>query len=100
MLFDTKHAVGIETPEGAELLIHVGIDTVSLGGRYFEAHVSTGDTVKRGDLLLTFDMDAIRAEGFKLTTPLIITNSDEYSQILPLKTGEVHVGDDFLQLIG
>ncbi|MGN0709938.1 MAG: PTS glucose transporter subunit IIA, partial [Anaerovoracaceae bacterium] len=100
MLFDTKHAIGIETEGGAEILIHVGIDTVKLNGQYFEAHVSEGDTVKRGDLLLTFDMDAIKAAGYKLTTPIIITNTDDYSQILPLKTGEVHVGDDFLHLIG
>lgn len=100
MVFDTKHAVGMTTTEGTEILLHIGIDTVKLQGKYFEAHVKSGDTVKKGDLLVSFDMDAIKKEGYKCTTPMIVTNTDEYSQIRPLATGEVKAGQDFMEVRG
>ena len=59
------------------MLLHIGIDTVKLGGNYFESHVSDGQKVKKGDLLITFDIEAIKAEGYKVTTPFIIANTDE-----------------------
>jgi len=78
MLFPTLHAIGITHENGLELLIHVGIDTVNLNGKHFKAYVSEGDIVKKGDLLLRFDGDKILDLGFKLTTPVIITNSNDY----------------------
>jgi PTS system beta-glucosides-specific IIC component len=81
-LFKTKHAIGIESDEGAEVLIHVGIDTVKLNGLHFTAHIKEGDRVKQGDLLIEFDQEAIRAAGFDTTTPIIISNSDDYVDVL------------------
>lgn len=81
MVYDTKHAIGLETTWGAELLIHVGINTVELQGKYYEAHVSDGQQVKKGQTLLTFDMEKIAACGYDLTTPVIVTNSDDFGKI-------------------
>ena len=99
-IFDTKHAIGITTDEGTELLLHIGIDTVKLGGKYFEAHVEEGQQVKRGDLLISFDLEAIKAEGYLCTTPMIVCNTDDYTSVRPLATGEVAVGQDLLAVNG
>lgn len=72
--FPTGHAVGIRTTEGVELLIHVGFDTVELDGKHFDIKVKKGDTVKRGDLLVEFDLEAIKAAGYDVTTPVVATN--------------------------
>lgn len=80
-LFRTKHAIGFLTNSGAEILIHIGIDTVKLDGQHFEAHVEAGNKVKKGDLLVSFDIEAIKQAGFEITTPIIITNSDDYQQV-------------------
>jgi PTS system D-glucosamine-specific IIC component len=100
MVFDTKHAVSINSEEGSEILLHIGIDTVQLGGKFYTAHVETGQTVKKGDLLVEFDMEAIKDAGYKVTTPMIICNTDDYSRIRPLKSGHVHAGDDLLSVEG
>lgn len=97
-IFDTKHAVNILSTDGTEVLLHIGIDTVKLGGKHFEAHVSDGQEIKKGDLLITFDIDAIKAEGYKVTTPLIIGNTDEYSAILPAAQGNISAGDEILKI--
>ena len=78
-VFETKHAVNMTSADGAELLMHIGIDTVKLEGKYFEAHVTDGQQVKKGDLLVSFDMEAITAAGYKLTTPLLVCNADDYA---------------------
>ena len=83
-----------------ELLLHVGIDTVKLGGKHFEAHVKEGQEVKKGDLLVSFDMDAIKKEGYLCTTPMIVCNTDEYRSIKPLVTGEVKAGQNLLDVKG
>ena len=75
-LFATLHAIGIESDDGVELLIHVGIDTVKLDGKFFSAHVNVGDKVNTGDRLISFDIPAIREAGFDVTTPVLISNSD------------------------
>ena len=76
-LLDSHHAVGMESENGIEILIHVGMDTVKLGGKHFTCHIEDGQQVKKGQLLLEFDMDAIKAEGYEIVTPVIITNSDD-----------------------
>lgn len=81
-LFKTKHAIGIESDDGAEILIHVGIDTVKLDGAHFTAHVREGERVAPGDLLIEFDQAAIHAAGYDTTTPIIISNSDDYVDVL------------------
>ena len=80
-LFRTKHAIGFQTKSGAEILIHIGIDTVKLDGQHFEAHVESGQKVKKGDRLVSFDIEAIEQAGFEVTTPIIITNSDDYIDV-------------------
>lgn len=80
-LFPTKHAIGLISDKGTELLIHIGIDTVELEGQYYEACVTQGQAVKRGDKLITFDIAAIEAAGFNTQTPVIVTNSQTLSKI-------------------
>ncbi|MGN1416855.1 MAG: glucose PTS transporter subunit IIA [Oscillospiraceae bacterium] len=99
-LFDTKHAVSIRSDSGADILLHIGIDTVSLGGKYFLAHVENGDRVKTGELLISFDLNGIRNEGYKTTTPLIICNSDEYDDVSLEAEGIISAGDRFLTISG
>lgn len=82
MLFETKHAVGIVDDNGTEVLIHFGLDTVKLNGKHFEAHVKTGDKVKRGDKLISVDLKAVIDEGYDVITPVIITNSNDYLDVV------------------
>jgi len=98
MVFDTRHAVGMTTAEGAELLMHIGIDTVKLGGKHFQAHVVPGQAVKKGELLVSFDLEAIRAAGFPLTTPMLVCNSDDYAAVEPLAGGSIQTGEDLLKV--
>ncbi|GLR10593.1 PTS beta-glucoside transporter subunit IIABC [Mixta theicola] len=96
-LFATRHAIGLLSHSGIELLIHVGIDTVKLNGQHFTAHVKPGDTIQPGDLLLEFDRQAIKNAGFDLTTPVIISNSEDYAAVVTLASGElIHPGAPFL----
>ncbi|WP_227935356.1 beta-glucoside-specific PTS transporter subunit IIABC [Alkalihalobacillus deserti] len=97
-VFKTKHAIGITSENGAEILIHVGIDTVRLDGEHFTAHVKDGDIVKVGDPLLSFDMAAITAAGYDLITPIIVTNTGNYQTIKPLKDGLVNSKEAVLTL--
>lgn len=90
-VFDTKHAIGLTSQDGIEVLIHIGINTVELNGRHYETHISEGDEVKAGQLLVTFDPEAIRQEGYDITTPIIVTNSDDYEEIKTEKLGDIHV---------
>ena len=97
-IFDTKHAVNILSADGAEVLLHIGIDTVKLGGKHFESHVSDGQEIKKGDLLITFDIEAIKSEGYKVTTPLIIGNTDDYSAIAAAAKGKISAGSEILNI--
>lgn len=96
--FDTHHAVGLTTDDGAELLMHIGIDTVKLGGKHFTYLVKEGDKVKKGQPLIRFELDAIKAEGYPVTTPLIVCNTDEYASVTPKASGTVKQGDALLEL--
>ncbi|MDV9185242.1 MULTISPECIES: beta-glucoside-specific PTS transporter subunit IIABC [Bacillus] len=97
-VFKTKHAIGITSARGAEVLIHIGLDTVRLDGRHFEVHVKEGDAVAPGDLLITFDIDEIKAAGFDVITPVIITNTDQYSFTDVKKNGMVKPNEALLAL--
>ncbi|CCF12183.1 PTS system, beta-glucoside-specific IIABC component family protein [Brevibacillus laterosporus GI-9] len=88
-IFNTKHAIGLISDAGAEVLIHIGIDTVKLGGKHFTAHVETGQQVKVGELLIEFDLQEIRQAGFETITPVIITNTDQYPKIESSSLAEV-----------
>lgn len=83
-LFPTKHAIGLISDNGAEVLIHVGLDTVKLDGQYFESHVEKGQHVKQGELLLSFDIAAIKAAGFSVQTPVVITNTQDYVDVVSM----------------
>ena len=95
-LFQTRHAIGLLSHSGIELLIHVGIDTVRLDGKPFTAHVKVGDTFRAGDLLLEFDRQAILDAGYDLATPIIITNSDEYPEVMTVAGTAVTAGTPLL----
>ncbi|MBO5237949.1 MAG: PTS glucose transporter subunit IIA [Lachnospiraceae bacterium] len=98
-LFETKHAIGITGEDGVEILIHVGIDTVKLGGEHFTAHVAANQTVNKGDLLLEFDMEAIQAGGYEVVTPIIISNTDDYAEVAVVTDGNVVVGENLLSAV-
>ncbi|WP_415272894.1 beta-glucoside-specific PTS transporter subunit IIABC [Bacillus siamensis] len=97
-VFKTKHAIGITSARGAEILIHIGLDTVRLDGRHFEMHVKEGDAVAPGDLLITFDIEEIKAAGFDVMTPVIITNTDQYLFTDVKKRGMVKPNEALLAL--
>ncbi|NCE63983.1 PTS glucose transporter subunit IIA [Pseudoflavonifractor sp. 524-17] len=99
-LFDTHHAIGLVTPGGVEILLHIGINTVELGGKHFTAHVQAGQKVKQGDLLISFDLDAIKAAGYLCTTPMIICNTDEYQSVAPTARGRIQAGAPLLEIKG
>ena len=100
-IFDTKHAIGILADDGADVLMHIGIDTVKLNGEHFKVHVMEDQPVKKGDLLISFDLEAIRQKGYLLTTPMIICNTDDYSAVRPLaRGGAVTVGTPILDVKG
>ena len=96
--FETHHAVGMTTADGAELLMHIGIDTVKLGGKHFTYLVNEGDKVKKGQPLIRFELEAIKAEGYPVTTPLIVCNTDDYAAVAAKASGIVKQGDALLEL--
>ena len=98
-VFDTKHAIGLSTEDGMEVLIHVGINTVELEGKGYTAHVAEGDKVSCGDLLLTVDLDTVKNAGYDITTPVIITNTDDYSEVNVLKTGGTEVSEAVIKVV-
>ncbi|KGX90340.1 PTS sugar transporter subunit IIA [Pontibacillus marinus] len=93
-LFPTKHAVGLKTDSGLEVLIHIGLETVSMEGEGFEGHVEVGDKVKQGDELITFDMDLVKEKAKSTITPVILTNGDDVVESQEvLNTGEATKGE-------
>lgn len=99
LVFDTLHAVSMTTKYGVEILIHVGLDTVKLKGDGFTAHVATGDTVKKGDLLLSVDLEVLKGAGYDTVTPMVICNTDDYAEVETKELTEVEPGNDLLQII-
>lgn len=89
---ETKHAVGITSPDGMEMLIHVGIDTVDMNGKGFDAKVKPGQKVNMGDVLLTFSLAEIKAAGHPSTTAVLVTNADDLGKLELIVCGEVHEG--------
>ncbi len=98
-LFPTGHAVGLTTTEGAEILMHIGMDTVELEGKGFETFVKQDDQVKRGDLLVKFDLDVIKNAGFSTVTPIVVTNTPNYLDVLDMNQSDVLQGEDFLAIV-
>lgn len=95
-VFDTHHALTMQSEDGLELLIHVGQDTVTLGGRYFTAHRLPGEEVRAGDLILSFDLDAVDKEGYDLTTPIVVTDSFPAQTVTVTEQGNVTAGDPLI----
>ena len=98
MVFDTKHAVNIVSKEGCEVLLHIGIDTVKLGGEFFESHVSDGQEVHKGDLLISFDIAGIKKAGYKVTTPMIVCNTDDYNSVETVASGNISAGTKIIKI--
>lgn len=98
MVFETKHAINLISDDGCEILLHIGIDTVKLLGKHFKAHVTDGQRIRKGDLLITFNIKEIRRAGFKTVTPMIVCNSDEYEKFNTLLSGKVSAGDAVLEI--
>ncbi len=99
MVFPSKHAIGITSNDGVELLIHIGIDTVKLNGSHFEVFVKVDDEVKKGDLMVKFHKDAIEKEGYDTTTMLTVSNSSIYKDVIKIKSGNVKFMEDILKII-
>lgn len=97
-VFDTKHAVSLVSQSGCEIVLHVGIDTVKLHGEHFETHVSDNQDVKKGDLLISFDIDGIKKAGYKTTTPMVICNTGSYGSITAAASGSISAGDKILEI--
>ena len=97
-IFETGHAMGLVSEDGAEILIHVGLDTVNLNGKHFHVKMKSGDTVNVGDCILEFDLEAIKAEGYDVITPVIISNHFNYSSVDAAAEGHVKTGEPLLRL--
>lgn len=97
-VFPTGHAAAITTEEGVEVLIHIGLDTVKLDGKHFTINAQEGQKVKAGDVLIEADLSQIKEEGYDIITPIIICNSDEFSEIVPEADSDVACGDTIITL--
>lgn len=99
MIYTTKHAIALTSTEGVEILIHVGIDTVQLNGKYYDIKVAVGDEVKAGDLLAEFDIKGIESEGYRIITPIIVANTDAYKDVVAVASGEVKIKDSLFNVL-
>ena len=98
---DSKNGIMFVTDNGAEVLIHIGLDTVNLKGKYFKSYVSDGDKVKKGTLLVEFDLEAIKGEGYNLITPMVVTNISDYIKAVCMEKENtaINAGDKFLTVV-
>ncbi|HIV99353.1 MAG TPA: PTS glucose transporter subunit IIA [Candidatus Ornithospirochaeta avicola] len=99
LMFDTGHAVNLITDSGLEILIHVGLETISLKGEGFTVLKQTGDSVKKGDELIKFDLDFLKSKGFETITPMVICNSDDFKDVKVFTSESVKAGDKVLEVI-
>lgn len=99
MVFETLHAIGLKSDDGTEVLIHIGLDTVKLGGKYFKAFVKNGTRVKIGAPLIQFDLEKIKAEGYDVITPVIISNTMDYGDIIAIAGQEIKAGENLIKVI-
>ena len=100
-IMDTKHGIMFRTSQGVELLIHIGLETVNLKGKYFTSHTKSGAQVKAGDLLVEFDLEAIRADGYNPITPIVVTNGDDYIRSVNMVKSDEKIthGDCLLTIV-
>ncbi|HHR1786981.1 TPA: glucose PTS transporter subunit IIA, partial [Listeria monocytogenes] len=98
-IFPTGHAIGITTKDGAEVLIHIGMDTVQLEGKFFTAHVKQGDVIEKGQLLTEFDIEGIKAAGYDVTTPVVVTNSNQYLDVMITDAKEAKLEERLITLV-
>ena len=98
-VFDTKHAIGITSDTGVELLIHVGLDTVNLKGKFYEALVKDGDAVEVGTPILKVDLDGIKKAGYDIITPVLVTNTMEYGDVIAVSDGEIMPEETIIKVI-
>lgn len=98
MMFDTGHAVSLHSDDGTDILIHVGLDTVALKGEHFKTHATSGQKVSKGDLLIEFDIEAIKAAGYDVISPIVICNTPDYKEVKPV-LGKVERLDNVIELI-
>lgn len=96
LMFDTGHAVNLKSDDGVELLIHIGVDTVSLKGEGFKTFKKSDEIVKKGDLLIEFDPELLKSKGFELIIPMIVCNTDEYAEVTGLAGKDISSGDDVI----
>lgn len=99
MVFDTKHAIAVTSDDGVELLMHIGLDTVKLEGRYFRTHVQAGDRVEVGSPIVDFDIEGIQSEGYDIITPVLITNTDDYKNVFAVENQQVKLGDEIIKVV-
>ncbi len=98
-VFKTKHAIGLRNNDGVELLIHIGIDTVALEGKYFTVHVKNGDVIQKGDLLVDFNKAMIEKAGYECTSPIIVTNTQQYAEVFGVDEGHAEAGDRIITVL-
>nr|WP_211161945.1 glucose PTS transporter subunit IIA [Heyndrickxia coagulans] len=99
-VFPSGHAIGITSTTGIQILIHIGIDTVRLEGKYYHVHVKKGQPVEKGEVLIEFDIPEIEAAGYDLTSPVVITNSDNYFEVLETDRKKVDASDQLMTIVG
>ncbi len=97
-IFPTGHAAAVTSDDGVEILIHIGLDTVKLNGKFFTIHVSEGQRVKKGDLLLEADIEAVKGEGYDIITPIVICNYTDFAAFEAAKPGTVSKGEEIISL--
>ena len=100
-IVESKHGIVFKTDTGVEMLIHIGLDTVKLNGKHFKSHIQNETKVKLGDLLLEFDIEALKEEGYNLVTPVVVTNSNDYIKIIPMfeENEDVNNNDSILMIV-